>query len=106
MSGGWIGILLTISIVGWLAGKLYKGFCNPQNIYSVLLYIMTLPVFLLWFRDGGINVIKMLLFILFPILVWKMFYNLMVKQRKRFKAVTPTLQPVDIFEDKNTLAVK
>ena len=74
MSGGWIGLLLTMTIVAGVLGIYHRRFWQrPDNPSSVMLYCMFLPLTIQWFRDGGISIAKFILFTFLPILVWQFF---------------------------------
>ena len=71
MSGGWIGVIVTLSIVGWLLGRAHRSFWrNSTNSLGCLLYLVALAMVPQWYRDGGISIAKFLLFNVTPILVW------------------------------------
>ena len=71
MSGGWIGVFLTMAIVGIILGRFHRWFWKGQSdIYRVLFYVVALPAVILHYRDGGIYIFKFLLFTTFPLFVW------------------------------------
>lgn len=72
MSGGWIGMILTMVLVGLALGTIHRWFwrSGAVNKYGVLFYCSFLPLSLQWFRDGGISIFKFGLFSLMPILMW------------------------------------
>lgn len=72
MSGGWVGMLLTMVVVGLILGLVHrwfwqKGCRSPQG---VLFFCIFVPLSLQWYRDGGITIFKFGFFALLPILVW------------------------------------
>lgn len=74
MSGGWIGLVLTMTIVAGVLGIYHRRFWQrPDNPSSVMLYCTFLPLTIQWFRDGGISIAKFILFTFLPILVWQFF---------------------------------
>lgn len=74
VSGGWIALILTMSIVGGVLGIYHRHFWQKvDNPSSVMLYCTFLPLTIQWFRDGGITIAKFILFTLLPILVWQFF---------------------------------
>ncbi|HYD31088.1 MAG TPA: hypothetical protein VEB64_09580 [Azospirillaceae bacterium] len=72
MSGGWIGLIVTMAVVGGLLGRLHRWFWrrHGDGKYVALLYCTFLPLSLQWFRDGGISIFKFSLFALFPLAFW------------------------------------
>lgn len=72
MSGGWIGMIVTMVAVGLILGKLHRWFWTVGflNRYAVLFYCAFLPLSLQWFRDGNITIVKFGFFSLLPILLW------------------------------------
>ncbi len=72
MSGGWIGMLLTMVAVGAVLGLVHrwfweKGCRHPQG---VLFFCTFVPLSLQWYRDGGISIVKFGFFALLPIILW------------------------------------
>ncbi|WP_245986511.1 O-antigen polymerase [Azospirillum thermophilum] len=72
MSGGWLGLIVTMAVVGLILGKLHRWFWTKGfvNRYGVLFYCAFLPLSLQWFRDGNITIVKFSFFSLLPILLW------------------------------------
>jgi hypothetical protein len=87
MSGGWIGLVLTMTIVAGVLGIYHRRFWQrPDNPSSVMLYCTFLPLTIQWFRDGGISIAKFILFTFLPILVWQFFTRVIEDSSK---PVTP-----------------
>jgi hypothetical protein len=71
ISGGWIGLIAVLSIVGWLLGLAHAAFWrNIENPSRSLLYLVGVAMTPQWFRDGGISIAKFLLFTELPVLIW------------------------------------
>jgi hypothetical protein len=72
MSGGLIGVILTMGISGIILSGIYKWFVMGNGLLRKmpLLYFIFLAMTVQFFRDGGINIFKFLLFSFFPILLW------------------------------------
>lgn len=72
MSGGWLGLIVTMAAVGLILGRLHRWFWESgfKNRYAVLFYCAFLPLSLQWFRDGNITIVKFGFFSLLPILLW------------------------------------
>jgi hypothetical protein len=71
LSGGWIGLIITLSTVGSLLGWAHRRFWNNiEDPMRCLLYLVGVAMVPQWYRDGGISIAKFLLFNLAPILVW------------------------------------
>ncbi|MDA9764222.1 oligosaccharide repeat unit polymerase [Opitutales bacterium] len=77
ISGGWVGVIINMSLTGMGLGLFYNWFCRNQfNIFKVTFFIVTNSVLLQMFRDGGIvSMAKFMLFTQLPILVWWFFHN-------------------------------
>ncbi|MBY6262891.1 hypothetical protein EI613_13380 [Azospirillum sp. 412522] len=72
MSAGWIGMIVTMVVVGLILGRMHRWFWTSgfRNRYAVLFYCAFLPLCLQWFRDGNITIVKFGFFSLLPILLW------------------------------------
>ena len=71
MSGGWVGLVITLGVAGTLAGRAHRWFFqHQQHKLSALVYIVSLALLPQWYRDGGISIFKFLLFTLVPVLAW------------------------------------
>jgi hypothetical protein len=71
MSGGWVGVILTMGVVGALCGLAHRWFWpNTENNLLALVYVMALPMSIQWFRDGGISIAKFLFWNLSPLILW------------------------------------
>jgi hypothetical protein len=71
MSGGWIGLGLTMGIVGTILGLLHRWFWrNSGDNMRALLYLVGLAMLPQWFRDGGISIAKFVFWNLSPLLLW------------------------------------
>lgn len=72
MSGGWIGMIVTMAAVGLILGLLHRWFWTSgyRSRHAVLFYCAFLPLSLQWFRDGNITIVKFGFFSLLPILLW------------------------------------
>jgi hypothetical protein len=72
LSGGWIGLVITLSTVGFVLGRAHRSFWrNTENRLGCLLYLVGLAMVPQWYRDGSvISMSKFLLFTLTPVLVW------------------------------------
>jgi hypothetical protein len=71
MSGGWVGLIITIGLVGGLLGFAHRQFwMRTQNNQFALLYIVGVAMLPQWFRDGGIAIAKFLFWNLSPLFFW------------------------------------
>jgi hypothetical protein len=71
ISGGWIGVIITLSIVGALLGLAHRWFWrNTRNNMASLFYLVGLAMLPQWFRDGGISISKFLFWNLSPLALW------------------------------------
>ncbi|MGO8697754.1 MAG: hypothetical protein ACLQVY_08565 [Limisphaerales bacterium] len=71
ISGGWVGVVILMSLGGLIVGKSHRWFWNQNNEpIATLFYISGLAMLTLWFRDGGISIYKFLLWTWLPFLVW------------------------------------
>jgi hypothetical protein len=70
-SGGWIGIIVTMTIVGAVLGLAHRWFWkNNHSGVVCLFYLVGLAMLPQWFRDGGISIAKFLFWNLAPLCVW------------------------------------
>jgi hypothetical protein len=74
ISGGWIGLIITVAVIASLLGWAHQWFWkNHQSRVKGLLYIVAVAVLFQMFRDGGIvSIVKFLLFLVMPVLVWSL----------------------------------
>lgn len=71
ISGGWLGVILELSLVGALLGLAHRTFWRHTGDVKVcLLYLASLAMVPQWYRDGGISIAKFLLFTVAPVLIW------------------------------------
>jgi hypothetical protein len=71
MSGGWVGLIATMALVGGFLGLAHRWFWNHvQNNMAALFYLTALPVLAQWYRDGSISIAKFLLWNWLPLLMW------------------------------------
>lgn len=73
MSGGWLGLILTLILAGALAGWAHRWFFEHQGSkIRALMYLAGLALLPQWYRDGDISIFKFLLFTLFPLFLWSL----------------------------------
>jgi hypothetical protein len=71
ISGGWIGVVVLMSLGGMIVGRFHRWFWNESDRpFATLFYVSSLAMLTLWFRDGGISIYKFLLWTWLPFLVW------------------------------------
>jgi hypothetical protein len=71
MSGGWIGIVVTMTIVGGLLGGAHRWFWrHSDSAVESLFYLVGLALVPQWFRDGGISIAKFLFWNMSPLFFW------------------------------------
>ena len=71
ISGGWIGVAITMGIVGAMVGSLHRWFWRrTENNMVALFYLVGLAVLPQWLRDGGISIAKFVFWNLSPLLLW------------------------------------
>ena len=71
MSAGWIGVVLTMGMVGTVLGLAHRWFWRRiQSNVAVLFYVVFLAMLPQWYRDGGISILKFAFWNLTPLLVW------------------------------------
>lgn len=71
MSGGWVGLIITMSIVGSLLGLAHRVFWrHMQNNMVALFYLVGIAMLPQWYRDGGISISKFLFWNLSPLILW------------------------------------
>lgn len=88
MSGGWIGVVLTMALAGWLLGKLHRWFWrNQASKAKAILYLITIAVSSQLFRDGGISIFKFMLFTSVPIVFWALSVRVLDRVTRRRRVV-------------------
>jgi hypothetical protein len=71
MSGGWLGVIATMALAGAGLGWAHGCFWRHQHRLAIcLLYLSALSLLAQLFRDGGISILKFLLFTWLPVLSW------------------------------------
>ena len=71
MSGGWVGIVIILALVGGFLGWAHRWFWNHvHNNLAALFYLTALPMLTQWYRDGGISIAKFMLWNWLPLLLW------------------------------------
>lgn len=71
MSGGWLGLFITMALAGGAVGLLHRRFWKEQeNNMFCLGYLIMLAMLPQWFRDGGISIAKFLFWNLTPLGLW------------------------------------
>ena len=71
MSGGWVGVIITMMLVGGFLGWAHRWFWNHvENNIAALFYLTALPMLAQWYRDGGISMAKFMLWNWLPLLMW------------------------------------
>jgi hypothetical protein len=71
ISGGWVGVVITLSIAGGLLGWAHRSFWKHSGgSIGCILYLVALAMVPQWYRDGGISIAKFLLFNVTPIVMW------------------------------------
>ena len=91
MSAGWVGVVVTMSVVGVLLGLAHRWFWNHNNSNAVALcYLIGLAMVPQWYRDGGISIAKFLFWNLSPPLLWLVLAWLM---GRRLVPVSSVLLP-------------
>jgi hypothetical protein len=72
ISGGWIGVIITMGIAGSIVGLAHRRFWTKSgDPIRQLFYLTFLAISPNWFRDGGISVFKFVLFTWAPLLIWQ-----------------------------------
>ncbi|MDX1951877.1 MAG: hypothetical protein SFY81_06810 [Verrucomicrobiota bacterium] len=81
ISGGWVGVVLTLSLAGTLLGWAHRKFwTHSDHRMGCLLYFVALAMVPQWYRDGGISISKFLLFTVTPVIIWTIL-NWLLGQR-------------------------
>lgn len=80
LSFGWVGVVITMGLVGLILGWLHRRFwLNVSNPRIVMTYCTLVPLTILWFRDGGITIAKTALYTLLPIFIWRGIIRLITR---------------------------
>jgi len=71
MSGGWIGLVITMACFGGIWGWFHRWFwANNGRCLSAMIYLIALAMSAQQFRDGGISIVKFLFWNLSPLILW------------------------------------
>jgi len=71
MSGGWLGVVITMGVAGASLGRIHRWFWkNSSNNMVALFYLVGLAMLPQWFRDGGISIAKFFFWNLCPLVLW------------------------------------
>jgi hypothetical protein len=82
MSGGLVGVIATLALVGGFLGWAHRWFWNhEQDSLRALFYLTALPMLAQWYRDGGISVAKFMLWSWLPLVMWAGLNWLMGKRQ-------------------------
>ena len=75
-SGGWTGMIVTLSFAGGMLGYGYKWFTRNQDVvHKACAFLIVNAMIIQLFRDGGISIFKFLFFSLVPLFVWQFLSN-------------------------------
>ena len=82
MSGGWVGLITTLALVGGFLGWAHRWFWrHVGDNLAALFYLTALPMLAQWYRDGGISIAKFMLWNWLPLLLW-LAANWLMGQRR------------------------
>ena len=71
MSAGWIGVVVTMTLVGTVLGFAHRWFWSQgQDNMRALGYLIAVAMLPQWYRDGGISIAKFIFWNLSPFLIW------------------------------------
>jgi hypothetical protein len=71
MSGGWVGLIVTMAIVGSLLGWAHRWFWrHSDDRIGGLMYLIGIAMLIQWYRDGGISIAKFFFWNLSPLVLW------------------------------------
>ena len=71
MTGGWIGLLIVMGLLGLALGRAHRWFwAHSSNPICALFYLVALAMLPNWYRDGGVGIAKFLLWNWLPLIVW------------------------------------
>jgi hypothetical protein len=78
ISGGWLGAILTMAMVGYICARMHRWFWSGDaSAFKVLVYCSFLPITVQWFRDGGISIAKFVFVTIGPLFLWRFIANLL-----------------------------
>src|SRR5262245_37916932 len=71
MNGGWAGLIITMALFGVILGRAHRWFWSRcRGGIPALIYLSGLAMLPQLYRDGGVSILKFLLFTLLPLFVW------------------------------------
>lgn len=80
LSGGWTGMILTMAFAGLALGRLFAWFSKSQwSDNRSVLYLISAPALIILYRDGGISIMKIWLFVLVPFALWLLIIAMIEK---------------------------
>ncbi|HTZ80020.1 MAG TPA: hypothetical protein VMC10_19070 [Stellaceae bacterium] len=72
MSGGWLGVIVTMLVVGYANARAHRWFWRGEAThFKLLCYTSYVPLTLQWYRDGGITIFKFALMAVMPVILWR-----------------------------------
>lgn len=72
ISGGWVGVAITLALAGRVLGGFHRRFWNnTTRPVAALFYVSGLAMLPQWYRDGGISIYKFLLWTWLPFFIWQ-----------------------------------
>jgi hypothetical protein len=81
ISGGWLGVILTMTVVAWLTMRMHRWFWSgAATNFKVLVYCTFLPLTLQWYRDGGISIAKFVFLTIGPLLLWRLVAQMLERR--------------------------
>jgi len=87
LSFGWIGVGITMALIGFFLGRIYRWFWrNAGERNVIVIYCLFAPLTLQWYRDGGISIAKFTLFMLFPVLLLNLVRRVLLSRVPAEKA--------------------
>ena len=78
MSGGWLGVIITMLVVGYINARAHRWFWRGEvTHFKLLCYCSFVPLTLQWYRDGGITIFKFVLMAVAPVILWRVLIRFM-----------------------------
>jgi len=72
ISAGFIGVAITLGIVGFLTARMHRWFWSGDSSnLKILTYCIFVPLTIQWYRDGGISITKFMLLTMGPVFLWR-----------------------------------
>jgi len=91
MSGGWLGVVITMLVVGYINAQAHRWFWRGEAThFKLLCYCTFVPLTLQWYRDGGITIFKFTLMAVLPVILWRVLIRVLGRSARTSGGYEPS----------------